>query len=163
MRLWPTFMMISHFLAFKTLENLDLDSYDSSIVNYVGGFVTRRIVKRTCCEKCLKFLKTQGSKTKWLKLKEYEGCNLFAINDELMHFFKYIELSLRGYLNFQHVTKSNFVERFVIKTISMYLSENFNVFPELRDHSTLEDLRYEVMKMLELVKTFLEHYVWDTL
>ena len=127
------------------LKNDIIDDFDDNVIRYIGGFVTRRILGHTECEHCKKFLTSPGDKSIWHQQKEYEGCSLFTINDELATFFKFVEQKVRCYFTLKNILKPNFVETVVIRIITSYIDQHPNAFSMLR-HDT--DHRYSNIKSL---------------
>ena len=116
-------------------------------MNFVGGFCVRKILLNTICEQCRTFLNTPGEKTIFVQNREFEDCNLFCINDELMKFFKFVEQCIKPNLTVKNLKSKNFIDKLVVTSMSSFVSEGSTVCEMLKNHSN-EDHRYILLKSL---------------
>lgn len=122
-----------------------LDLYDTSVVTYIAGFCTRKIIKNLNCDKCKNVLCKEGEENSWIKKKQYENCHLITPSIEVLNIVKNTEMILKPSLLIKNVLKKGFFNSIVIKCVNDFLQCS-TTLNSLKNHP--DDHRYPIVKAI---------------
>ena len=140
------------FEIFDDLFYADLpssSSFKDKTVEYIGGFVIKRVLCKLDCDACTDSIKsTSQPKDSLITLRDY-GNYLFYPTNFVIHLLSTAEKALSTELKKNCLSKSFIFDKIVIQIVSDFFNLNRNVINSLDEHA------YKLCKNLVSVYSFI--------
>lgn len=134
-------------------KNLSL--YISDIIEYIAGFVVRKIKSTVQCEICLKAIQSDTSSGNFVNIKNYSNVKqaLTIPSTDVIHICKIAEAEIRLLEKTDHLVQKNILQKLIIKIMRNVRS---SVFSEYYEH--MYDNNVESNHIIHLIKIISFHY-----
>ena len=124
-------------------ENLlDLSLFKENVVEYISGYVVRRVIAKSDCESCNRALKTEPyNQMSLISLRDFGGKLVYPsdfVNKLMTLSEKIVSQELKGNV----LSKAFSFDKIVLKIVSDFVNLNQNVVDKLDEH------RYALCKSL---------------
>ena len=125
-----------------------LDEYENSVVDYVSGFIGKKVALQQRCDKCFKMLLTQN-KTNLTLISKKETYCLLHPRKEIVQIVKKCEKGLKS------LSKNDFLKKNCFKKLRIQLTHSFfpapiDFFSEMKCNHLFDVVKMIVQKYLFL-------------
>ena len=123
---------LEDFNAFDCYE--ETSEYKENVLNYIAGFIQKKILKNEKCIQCRQFLATNQISTPFLNLRNLGGLNTPA--ETLLHIVKLTEVIVTDFHNKHNVfSQKDIFYQIFVRAIHFLDIKNQNFLSELNCHA----------------------------